>query len=236
MHAYKASIFSEFVASPPPVGDYVLSFILLSYYSPSLSTVLSYSKILDSGLPAPQCWSGIWIWWITIFSFTVIFLLHISLILSFVYWIATGNESGSPSGVLGDPLALCGTIISSLNWSPMIPQTKSLLSVIIEDLIVCRNVHGKMMLHATPSPRARETITSFPFTAKRFSGNYCSNVYTFFYLFTLFTSIYSTYIECIHDVQILQILKFQHQVRMALYDWLVIPKPKLAPVSAKPDT
>ena len=47
-------------------------------------------------------------------------------------------------------------------------MTKEFLSVIIEALIVCRNCHENMVLHATPAPRARATVTGFPFTTKVF--------------------------------------------------------------------
>ena len=58
-YAYKASIFYGFVASPPPVGGTTLSFLLLSFSSPSVSTLLPSSVILDGELPAPQYWPGI---------------------------------------------------------------------------------------------------------------------------------------------------------------------------------
>ena len=167
--AYKASIFSGFMASPPPVGNNTLSFLILYFSSLSVSSVLTSSVILDGDLPAPQCWPGIWRWCITVFFIYTLLLL---LILSFIFycfpWIETGNETGSPSDVLGDPLTLCGTIISSLKCSPRSPLTKEFLSVTIEDLIVCRNGHENMVLHANPSNRARETVTGFSFTTKGF--------------------------------------------------------------------
>ena len=67
--------------------------------------------------------------------------------------IATGIETISTSDALGAYLDLCGTIISSLDCFPKCPLIKALLLVIIKDLIVCRNVHEKMMLHAYPYPR-----------------------------------------------------------------------------------
>ena len=57
--AYKPSIFSGFVASPPRVGNITFSFLLLSFSSLYLSTVLNFSVILGGDLPAPQCWPGI---------------------------------------------------------------------------------------------------------------------------------------------------------------------------------
>ena len=157
------------MASPPPIGNTNLSFLLLSFSSLSVSTILIYSEFLDGDLPAPQWWPGIWRWWTTIFfSYTVILLLHLSFMLSSFSWIANGNETGSPSGVLGVSLALCGTIISSLNCSHRIPLIKVFFSVIIKALIFCRNGHENMVLHATPYPRAMETVTGFLFTTKGF--------------------------------------------------------------------
>ena len=106
MDAYKASIISGFVASPPLVGNTTFSFILLSFYSPSVSTVLPSSLILDSDMTAPQCWPVIWCWWIAVFfSSTLIFLLPLSLMLYCFPWIETGNENGITSDVLGASLA-----------------------------------------------------------------------------------------------------------------------------------
>ena len=136
--------------------------------------------------------------------------------------IVIDNETVITSNILGSYLALCGTIIYILNWSSRSTLTKELFLVIIESLILCRNGHENMVLHETPYPKKRETVTGCPFTTKDFLGNYCSNIYPYFYLFTLFYSIYSTYIEWIHVVQILQIRKFQHQVRIALYYWMVV--------------
>ena len=51
--AYKASIFYVFMASPPLVGNTVISFILLSFYSYFVSTVMPFPEILNSVLPAP---------------------------------------------------------------------------------------------------------------------------------------------------------------------------------------
>ena len=119
--AYKASIFYGFVASPPLVGNTVISFILLSFYSYSVSTVRLFSKILNSVLPAPWCWTGIWSWWITIlFSSYVLSMIPIASILFAVSGIETGNDTGSLSDVLGDSLTLCGNIMSCLNCSPRI--------------------------------------------------------------------------------------------------------------------
>ena len=73
-----------------------------------------------------------------------------------------------PSDVLGNSLTLCETIISILNCYPGSPLTKTLLLEMIEALIVCRNGHENMVLHDTPSPKARETVTGFPLTTKGF--------------------------------------------------------------------
>ena len=65
-----------------------------------------------------------------------------------------------------------------------------------------------------------------------FVDNYCIDIYPSFYLLTLFTSIYPSYIEWIHVIWILQIRKFQLQVWVALYNWLVVIQiPQIQPVS-----
>ena len=48
--AYKASVFTGFVASPPPVGNTAFSFLLLSFFFLYVSTVLPSSAILDRNL------------------------------------------------------------------------------------------------------------------------------------------------------------------------------------------
>ena len=80
--------------------------------------------------------------------------------------IVTVDETVSTSDFLGSSLDLCGTIINILNFSPRSPLTKALFLVIIEVWIICRNSYKKMVLHATPSPRARETVTCYPFTTE----------------------------------------------------------------------
>ena len=94
----------------------------------------------------------------------MLLLLTLYLMLSFVSWVVTGNETGSPSGVLIASLDLRGTIISNLNCSHRSQLTKELFLVIIESLIVFNNGHENMVLYATPSPRARENVTRFTFT------------------------------------------------------------------------
>ena len=153
--------------SPPTVGNTTLYLILLYFSSPSVSTVVPSYIILDIDLPAPQWWPGIWRLWITVLlSFTLIFLLPLSFMFSCFTWIETGNENGSPSDVLGVYLDLCGTIIYRLNWNTRSPVTKALLLVMIEYLVVCRDVHENMVLHGIPSPRASETVIGFIFTTK----------------------------------------------------------------------
>ena len=98
----------------------------------------------------------------------MLFLRTLSFVLSCAYWIANGNLTVSNSDVLGASLAICGTIIYILNCSPSSALTKKFFSVIIEALIVCRNGHENMVLHATPSPRARDNVTGFLFTTKVF--------------------------------------------------------------------
>ena len=157
------------MASPPPVGNTTFYFLFLLFSSLSVSTIFNYSVVLDGNLPAPQFWPGIWRWCINVLlSSTLIFLLLLSFMFSCFPWISTYNKTGSPSDVLGASLAICGTTISSLNCFTRIPLIKALLLVMIEALIVCRNGHENMVLHATPYPRARETVYGFPFITKRF--------------------------------------------------------------------
>ena len=126
MDEYKASTFSGLVASPPLVGNIVVYFLFLSLHSPYVSTVLPSSRIFDCGFPAPHCWHGICHLWITVFfSSTVLSLMPLSYMLFCVSWIMTGNETGSPIDFLGAYLDICGTITSSLNYSPRSPLNKS---------------------------------------------------------------------------------------------------------------
>ena len=140
----KASIFSVLVASPPPIGNFDVYCLPLYFSSPSMSTNIPSSVILDVFFLAPHCHTGIWSWWITaIFSSSVLSMLSLSSILFCVCGIVTGNETGFPSISLIASLDLCGTIISRLNFPPRSPLTKSLSLVIIYALIVCRNVREK---------------------------------------------------------------------------------------------
>ena len=137
MYAYKASIFSGFVASSPPIGNTNFYFLLLYFPYLSMSTVFPSSIILDGDLPAPQFWPDILCRWIiTFFSSTLIFLLPPYFMFSFFPCIDTGNETRSSSDVLGASLALCVTIISSLNCYPRSPLTREFFSVIVESLII----------------------------------------------------------------------------------------------------
>ena len=52
-----------------------------------------------------------------------------------------GNGTDIPYYDLGASLALCGTIVSRLDRSPIIPLTKALLLVRIEALIVFRKFY-----------------------------------------------------------------------------------------------
>ena len=63
-------------------------------------------------------------------------MLPLTSLLFCVSGIATNNETGIPSGVLGASLILCGSIISSLNCSPSIRPNDALFLVIIDTLIV----------------------------------------------------------------------------------------------------
>ena len=165
--AYKASIFTGFVDSPPPVGNTAFSFLLLSFFSLSLSTVFPSSAILDGDLPVIQCWPGIWRWWINVlFSSTQILLMPLSFMFSVFHCIDTGTETGSPSDVLGASLDLCGTIISSINCSPRNPLTKTFFLVVIEALIVWINGHESIVLNATSYLILRDNVTIFMFTTE----------------------------------------------------------------------
>ena len=147
----------------------VIPLFLLSFYLPSVSTLFPSSVILDGDLLAPQYGPGVWQFWISVFfSSTVIFLIPLYLVLFCVSWIATDNETGSPSDVLGASLALCGTIIYILNFYPRSLLTKALFFFIIEALIVCRNGNEKLVFHATPALKVMETVTSCPFNVKGF--------------------------------------------------------------------
>ena len=107
MGSYKAFIFSGIVAPPPPIGNISVSFPPLSFYSPYVSTVMTYSIILDGGLPAPKRRPGVWRWWITdLFSSTVLSMLYLYSVLCCFSGIVTGDESGSPSDALVSSLAL----------------------------------------------------------------------------------------------------------------------------------
>ena len=113
--AYKASIFSGFVASHPPVGNVTFCFFFHLIFLPVCVHPLKFSAILDCDLSAPQCWPIIRHWWINVlFGSTLLLLMLLSFVLSCLPWIKTGNETGSPSGFWGDFLALCRTIIYSL--------------------------------------------------------------------------------------------------------------------------
>ena len=93
-------------------------------------------------------------------------IIPLSSVLFCVSGITTSNGTVSTSDVLGYYLALCGTIIYIFNFSPGSPLTKALLLVIIESLIIFRNGHENMVLHANNYPRAKETVTGCAFTTK----------------------------------------------------------------------
>ena len=147
---------------------FVIPLFIFSYFTSfSVSTILNSSVILDGNLTLPQCWPGILHWCITVFfSSTLLLLPPLSSMLSCFTWTKTGNETGSPYNVLGDFLDLCETIIPTLNCYPRSPLTKTLFLVMIEALIVFRNGHKNMVLHAIPYTRARGAVTGCPFTTK----------------------------------------------------------------------
>ena len=69
------------------------------------------------------------------YSVPLCYKLCLSPLYFYFYGIVTGNETGSPSGVLVASFDLCGTIIYSLNCSPRSPLTKAFFLVIIEAII-----------------------------------------------------------------------------------------------------
>ena len=93
-------------------------------------------------------------------------MLPLASVLFCVSWITTGNESGGPSDVFGDSLDICGIIIYSMKLSPRSPLTKVLFYVITRALIVCRNGHQYMVLHAPPFTRERGIVTGCTFPIK----------------------------------------------------------------------
>ena len=140
--AYKSSIFYGFLVSSLFVRNTTMSFLLLWFLSQSFPTLMNSSSILDSGLPAPQCWPVIGRWQIVVFfRSTTLSMMPPTSVLFCISGIATGNETSINYDVLGDSLALFGTIISSLNWYTRSLPTEALFLVIIEALIVCRNSH-----------------------------------------------------------------------------------------------
>ena len=105
-----------------------------------LSTILPSYLIFDCGLPVPQFCTVTLHWWIYVFL---------------SYW-----------SVLSDFLDIFGSIISILNWFSSIPLTNMLFSVNIESLTDSSNGHKNMMLHATPYPREKYTVTGCVFNTK----------------------------------------------------------------------
>ena len=53
------------IFSTPSVGKLSTPFLLLSVSLLSLSAILSSYLTIYNGIPSPQCWPGIWRWWIT---------------------------------------------------------------------------------------------------------------------------------------------------------------------------
>ena len=107
---YSALIFYSIVYPPQPFGNLDVPFLLPSFPFLSVSTILTFSLILDSGLPATQLQTGIWNWWITVsFSYTMIPATPVLFGVSGIYSvIMAGNKTCIISDVLGSSLALCG--------------------------------------------------------------------------------------------------------------------------------
>ena len=127
--------------------------------------------IFYSDIPAPECWTGIWLWWITIsFGYTMLSVLPLPSILFGVSIIYSGivnvNETGIPYDLFCASLSLFGTIISMMNFYSRIPLTNLLLSVSISSLIFLKNVHIKMLLYTSMYSRTKYTVIGFVFTMK----------------------------------------------------------------------
>ena len=80
--------------------------------------------------------------------------------------IRTVNETGIPYNFLHASLDIFGAIILILNCYTRIPIAKVLLLVVLEDLIIFRNGHKNMLLHATPSLSENYTVISCEFIMK----------------------------------------------------------------------
>ena len=105
--AYKYSIFSRLMASPPPIGNIALYFLLLNFLFLSVSTIMPSYIILHVGLSEPQFWPEIWLWCITVFlGSTMLSKMPLSSVLFCVSGISTRNKTDSLSSVLGSSLAL----------------------------------------------------------------------------------------------------------------------------------
>ena len=147
----------------PPVGNLVVTFLFLYFPFLSVSTILPSSLIFDGGLTAPHFWTGICHWWISLHSSSNLMFVIIPLSLFYVLYelylgTETGNEAGTPSGDLGDSLALRVTTISRLDCSTSIPLNKSLFSVTIKALIFYRDSHEMIVLHGTTFPISKDTV------------------------------------------------------------------------------
>ena len=100
--------------------------------------------------------------------------------------------------------------------------TNALLSVNIEALIVCMNVHENMPLHVITHPRAKENITGCEFTKKGFFMYECDENFPSFSMFTLFYYVHYTYVKWIHTLQILQICKFYNKIGIDIHHRLIV--------------
>ena len=140
MDAYNASIFYGLAVSPTPVANVAIYFLFLIFSSHSVYNIMPSFTILDDGLPTHQFFPGSYLWCVTTFlGSTILSMLPLYYLLFSVSRIATGNDTGSSYDFFSLYLALLGTIISILKFSPRSPLTKVLLLFIIEYLIVCRN-------------------------------------------------------------------------------------------------
>ena len=110
-----ASMFYGIVASPPPVGN----FLVPPYTLLSEPTILPSSLILGGGLPVTQLQTGVWRWWITVsFSSTMILVTPLPYVLFGVYGIYSGKVTGNETIINYDDmdayLYICGK--SSPYW------------------------------------------------------------------------------------------------------------------------
>ena len=146
-------------SSPPQLGTLVrpyYSYISLLY----ASTILPSSLVSGGGMSAPQFWSEIFSWWITVsFSSNTINIIILPYVFFYYLWPFFGGRNYKLNRYylcfIGDSLYICSTTIYRLGFYTSSKQTKLFFLLIIGALIFFRNVHESKLLHATPSPRKK---------------------------------------------------------------------------------